>query len=351
MTTKVICPHCGGEIEIPANSFFTAGMSIGKDSNLGTVVLPPANSGKGKKASPQESRLAKLASKGVDVSNYVSLMDADGNEKIARIENGALAELSQLDLDVLERSIIENGYVKNTKLYRRWILAKLMRMVTDGRTIPSELKRLGYNYQWDVIFNELNTMMHLEKANDARCFSERAMFYTLDFMKYSCAQHLLHLVQFMEKCPPKKYYRYNEKTVRFGLRGKIIPVKDMDKEREKTFAVMRAMVEAKSYTELYKLVKPYRNTKLTHDTPLLPNFVKVYTEAGVYYGAKNLIMFHNCRIDGKDMYESLDELTLNALEFSRNHNDNGELAARFFLRLIEDNKFDFYKAMKEQYSK
>lgn len=39
-TTKVICQNCGAEIIIPNHEHNVAGVAIGKDSGLGTVVLP-----------------------------------------------------------------------------------------------------------------------------------------------------------------------------------------------------------------------------------------------------------------------------------------------------------------------
>ena len=44
-TTKVLCSACGAEIIIPANQHPVSGMAIGKDSGLGTVVLPTTGGG------------------------------------------------------------------------------------------------------------------------------------------------------------------------------------------------------------------------------------------------------------------------------------------------------------------
>lgn len=41
METKVVCPKCGAEMKIQENESLTIGISIGKDSGLGTVELPP----------------------------------------------------------------------------------------------------------------------------------------------------------------------------------------------------------------------------------------------------------------------------------------------------------------------
>ena len=40
--TKVVCPNCGAEIAIPEHEHFAAGMCIGKDSGMGTIILPAA---------------------------------------------------------------------------------------------------------------------------------------------------------------------------------------------------------------------------------------------------------------------------------------------------------------------
>ena len=83
--TKVICQNCGAEVIIPEHECQVTGTVIGKDSGLGTVVLPTKN---GAPKLPNEAEL-------------ISALLEGNPEIVALVTNviGSIEDSGYLDVD------------------------------------------------------------------------------------------------------------------------------------------------------------------------------------------------------------------------------------------------------------
>ena len=98
--TKIVCPKCGTEFEIPEHEHVATGVVIGKDSGMGTIVLKEAEA----PVTKAQKRLEALKDAGVDISSLFAMQTGE----IARNDNGVLSVLS--DDDPIFQSIIAGGY-------------------------------------------------------------------------------------------------------------------------------------------------------------------------------------------------------------------------------------------------
>ena len=351
METKVICPHCGGEISIPEQSSFASGMTIAKDSDLGTVVLPPAdgNETASKRVTRQLERLLELQSKGVDISKFVALKGLTGEGIEVKCENEAPQVVIDGDLDELEKGIIEDGYVKNTRLYRRFLLSQMCHMLDDGFNFVSELRKRGYSYEWKVIKEELNTLVHLERK-DEECFNERKIFFTKQVVARSLLCYLANLHEYLEN-KSKKHPRRFEGKAYVKWHKENIFVDDLGAKVYKPISKAVTKVKrARTYREILSCVETIDTKRLPKSMKMSPAFIDAYKGAGAYYAMKNLIMFHGCRVhlsdDVLDMYASMEYVQIKAKEHA---DGEGWKLFGIMRKLIEDNEFNFNERMKEIY--
>lgn len=180
-TTKVTCPKCGTEFKIADKTSVAIGIVIGKDSNLGEIH-PETEQAGNHKITKAKGRIEALKAAGVDVSNLFAMQGANGEEMIARYSGARLDVLDEND--PIFNAIKENGDIPNRKLFRRWVMAQMFRMLY-AETNPeccrmsysAKLHRLGYNYQWTMLEKELYAQWKMYKHNDNRNFIDRNRWF------------------------------------------------------------------------------------------------------------------------------------------------------------------------------
>lgn len=360
--TTVECPCCHTQFEIPAHEHVATGMVIGEDSGLGTVYLKPKGSvGSGvavavpaSSVTPtstpasapkgKASRLDILSSKGVDTSEFFSLANSKGEGIVMKWVDGIPVAVTDAELDELEKSIIENGYIKNTRLYRRWLLAQMCHMLDSRYGYTESLHHHGYMYQWKQTIENLRVLSILE-TKDKECFDERSRWFTRETVAKMLEDHIKVVKKFISGLKVRKCKRVP--YVRF--RGTNIFVSDLQaKVYNPIEIVIQHVKNAKNYAELYRIVK---NAKIHHmpwNTKQSPAWIDAYKGEGAFYAMKNLILFHDCRIvtdsaQVLDKYESMAYINRKADEYK------GEGWRLFGLmkKLIEDNNFNFKRRMHE----
>jgi len=312
--TKIVCPHCGGAIWLPNHEREVSGIAIGRDSNLGTVVLRPdgpivsptpssAPSSPGfenaahtsTNTQAAESRLDILKRMGVDISNYVSLIDKNGEEHIAKKSGRTFVELAGCELREVEDVIRKAGYIANRRLWRRWIMAQMFHALRGG-DFTGEIRRKGYMYQFRVLAEELRTLSILWKR-DAECYNERKVFFTKNVVLDFANDHLKKVTKYCEnlrvrKCKGVPYVK---------VHGKNIFVKDLKKVvyqpiREAIKAMEMSTNPGGLYCSFLMLEKAA--VKLPWETTFSPAWMDAFKGAGSYYTLKNLILFHNFKLRG-----------------------------------------------------
>lgn len=263
--------------------------------------------------------------------------------------------------------IYEDGYVRNTRLHRRWVMAQMFRMLnyksyyTGKSGYDAYLNdHYGYQYQFEMMLEEVRVLAELQDR-DPKAFAERSRFFIPDVVSYTCEDYINKLETFVHKLPVHKCKGVPYKKVF----GRNIFVEDLNKyvyyPQKNNFAdVKRVVINIRnhsmtfSYKDLYRVLRKFcaNMYRLPTETPKCKEWKDAFKGEGSYYTLMNLIKFHGCRVpdvEGKmmSMRDSLIDVE-NAVDRYRG------VYYRLFAymkRIIEVNDFDFNKRMKELYPK
>jgi hypothetical protein len=324
----------------------------------------------------KKERMEKLNNAGINTGKYFTLdvneeipagakihivVDKDGNyvPEIVNGNNYPLAKEAMMKFkeDPFFNQIIDDGYVRNTKLHRRFVMAQMFHMLNyvsyDGKYKGYNdcLKRMyGYDYTLKMMTEEIRVLGKLE-TRDHESFAERSLFFNKGIVLAVMEDYLEKLKKYAETLPNR-----NCKGVPYKrIKGVNIFNADIDK---KIYAPVRSSIfyikYAKNYTEIYNVLASFMKNyiKLPYDTPKSKVWIDAYKGAGAFYTLKNLVMFHNCgiKVDKMDVrfgMAAVKELNERAMMYK------GEGWRMFALmkKVIEDNGFDFNARMAEIYSK
>ena len=325
----------------------------------------------------KENRMETLKANGVNTENFFDLsmripfgaevkIMVDGKEMVIPAANGVQLSESEMmvkkmiDLhnsyeannDPIAQSIINDGYVKNSKLYRRWITAQTFRML--GYVDRKNPRRKGweaymkdcysYGYQFDMMADELHTLAKLQKE-DPEYFAERTEFFNGDVAVALLNDYLYRLKKYVKnqmRENPRKYR--GQEYVKLARYGNVL-VKDLDAKVYGNIlnGIANVKIAAKegSYRDIELAFRDFMNqcyNKLPYDTTKCAVFQDAFKGAGSYYSLQNLIRFHNVVLkDGYDKYGS--EIVLNDLLNGEYKNETW----RFHNLLVDTivlNKFD-----------
>ena len=299
----------------------------------------------------KNERMSKLSAMGINTGKFFTV-DLENGTKITLIidENGNPVKVD----DGIASSIIEDGYVRNTKLHRRFVMAQMFQGLNyksyNGRDngYNEWLKRHSIKYAFDMMLEEIRVLGKLEER-DRDTFIERSHFFTKDVIAKTMEDYVAELMKHIDTLPSK-----NCKGIPYKrIKGNNIFVVDIDK---KVYAPLRNDIwrikYASSYNELYKIVRSFMRDMiaLPYNTPKSKAWIDSYKGEGAFYTLKNLVMFHGCgiKVDGRMVYGAAALSVLN----KRLNEYKGEGWRMFALmkKVIADNNFDFNKRMAEIYN-
>lgn len=306
----------------------------------------------------KNERMNKLNNAGINTGKYFNIelpndLKAGSTISVQINENG-----EPVIVDKIATQIIEDGYVRNTKLHRRFVMAQMFQMLgyeSWDRTesgFDAALRRYGYDYQFKMMLEEVKVLSKLE-VRDYDTFKERAIFFTREVVTKTCEDYVEKLKAYIETLKI-----YNCKGVPYKkVRGMNIFCEDLNKKIYMPFHVqISKMRTARNYTELYKILSEFNRKmiKISYNTPKCRAWIDAYKGEGAYYTLKNLIMFHHCTIE--DVYPSIGiygvEAHMEALKEKLNeYQGEGWRMFAFMKKVIADNNFDFSKAMSKVYNK
>lgn len=300
----------------------------------------------------KNERMAKLNEMGINTGKYFTVALENGTQVHLIIdENGNPKRVD----DVICNQIIEDGYVRNTKLHRRFVMAQMFQALNytswnkTKKGYNEWLKRFGIKYQFEMMLEEIRVLGKLEQR-DSETFLERSNFFTREVV-------LQTMTDYIEKL--KAHINSNKTYICKGVpykkvKGKDIFVEDLDK---KIYAPMRTDIFkvkiARNYNEIYNALKNFMGKMITvpYTTTKCKEWIDAYKGEGAFYTLKNLVMFHGCGIVvGYNMVYGTDAVkVLN----ERLYEYKGEGWRMFALmkKVIADNNFDFNKRMNEIYGK
>lgn len=259
----------------------------------------------------KNERMNALKAAGINTGKYFTV-DLDNGTKIHLIidENGNPVRVDNAVNDPIMDQIIEDGYVRNTKLHRRFIMAQMFQALNyvsyDKRDkgYNACLRRMySYDYTLKMMLEEIRVLSKLE-ARDKEAFEERVHFFDKNVVVAVMEDYLEKLKKYVDTIPNHKCKGVPYKKIK----GVNIFVDDLDK---KVYSPIVSYVykvrAAKNYAEVYKVLSQFMNNrrfiKLPYDTPKSKVWMDTYKGSGAFYTLKNLVMFHNCgiKVDGYDV--------------------------------------------------
>lgn len=320
----------------------------------------------------RENRVATMQAAGMDTKKYFSInlpeglkpgstislvIDDNGNPAIAtETEEKTTKKIIDPELEQYNSIIsqIENGYVRNSKLHRRWVMAQMFRMLNSSLGYNECLKRrYDYKYQFNMLIDELNVLGHLQRE-DPEEFKDRLSFFNKDVVIALCNDYHEKLKKVVDSLPEKKC----EGKPYVRISGNNIFIDDLnDKLYIPILNSIIGIQYCTSYEALSNLLKNFvrlfvNRYTLPYNTSKCAAWVDAYKGAGAYYTMMNMVKFHNCFITNNttgEVYIGMKAVgylkTLNVV-----HEGYGYRMFAEMNRMIEENHFDFNGRMREIYS-
>lgn len=351
--TRLLCPKCGTEFEIAEHESTAMATVIGKNSGLGTVYPVVARQEDPvKTVKTAQERIGALRNAGVDVSCLFAMQGANGGEYIASNKDGRLTILD--DNDPIFNYINEQGTVPNRRLFRRWIMAQMFHMMSYipfGETKPAGvtemIHRLGYEYQWKMLLNELHAQAKME-GRDTENFADRNRWFNMEVAAAMAEDYISQLEKHVDAISERKCKGIPYKRIC----GRDIFVTEL---QSRLYGPLRMALlyirRAKNTVQLYNATKKFCDIRIrmAYDTPQSKTWVDAYKGAGAFFTLQNLIRFHGCTLmddNGKclDKYQSLTFLSLKAEMYKAGE---GWRLLALLKKTLEDNNININKKMAE----
>jgi hypothetical protein len=317
----------------------------------------------------RDERMKVLANAGIETGKYFTFELPEGLEPGAEIKiaiiDGKPQVVNKAKENPVYNEIIEDGYVRNTKLHRRWVMAQMFRMLGYERIdihgkvthegYNDALKRYGYDYTFEMMLEEVRVLGKLE-VRDWESFQERSHFFTKDVVVAVCDDYMNKLKAHIGKMKVKKC-----KGVPYvRVKGNNIFVEDLNKKIYQPLQYRINRIKfADDYTEMYQALQRFMRemVRLPWDTVKSKEWIDAYKGNGAYYTCKNMIMFHDCKVKDLDRQGFLirehnrdDSMAILEEKLDEYQGEGWRMFA-FMKKLIADNNFDFKARMHEIYNK
>ena len=306
----------------------------------------------------KNERMNTLNKAGINTGKYFNIELPNGLKAGSTISVKINENGEPVVVDNIATQIIEDGYVRNTKLHRRFVMAQMFQMLNyvsyDGceSGFDAALRNhYGYDYQFKMMLEEVKVLSKLE-VRDFDTFKERASFFTREVIAETCNDYVKKLEAHINNLKT-----YNCKGVPYKkVRGVNIFCEDLGR---KVYMPLRVLIHkiktARNYTELYKTLSEFKRKMIgiSYHTPKCKMWIDAYKGEGAYYTLKNLIMFHNCGVmDIYGMHFLYGTAAMNELNMRlKDYQGEGWRMFAFMKKVISDNNFDFTKAMSKVYNK
>ena len=137
----------------------------------------------------KNERMKKLNNAGVDTKKYFDISLPNGLKPGATIslvinDDGQPVIVNGNNDNAIAEQIIADGYVRNTKLHRRFVMAQMFHMLNYVSYDKKESgfnaclrKMYGYHYTLTMMLDEVKVLYKLEQR-DKESFDERSHFFT-----------------------------------------------------------------------------------------------------------------------------------------------------------------------------
>ena len=258
--------------------------------------LTSATAAQGSKSAPKprkaQERIEALRKAGVDVTGYFAMND----EQIIRIEDNVPHYVE--DDDPIFAIIAEQGYIGNYKLYRRWVMAQMFRMLRDMEqtnwNMTECIQHHGYEYSWKMVENELRDQYKMYKHGDIQSYYERNHWFNKTVVMEMARDYMSKLYKYVDGLTVRHCKGEPYKTIR---RNHVFTNEIHEKVYMPILRRIEFINKAKTPQELFDAVRRLNIYRVQlHWGEKLPEiFINAYKGAGGFFTMKNLIMFHGCR--------------------------------------------------------
>lgn len=366
-TNSIKCPKCGTQIQI----------------NGVDVKMSASN-----KNSKAAKRIEQMAAKGIDVSMFFAVKDFNGIEnKVGMIIDNQVQILPEDDDIVM--TIISGGTLRTSHLFKQHVLAKMFKMLTKYNWRTNELKKdwkgeyydfnshftdnlkaMGYEYQWQVLDDELYRQRAMVKHDDMDSFKEDNHWYNKELAMEMFDDYYGQFLEMINKMQVRKYKgeRYiklygadlllgGDKRSKYGYlyTEELLPLKN------KLLHLGKLIANAGTISELYCAVSTFRISHVPLDQQassykrynrFRPTQCKLWVDAykgyGAYFSIKNLIQFHGCVFYFQDKSHMDQQDSLNYLQTKTFEcKCAGYELLGALKELLRDNNFDIEAKQKE----
>lgn len=345
-STSVVCPVCGTEFAIGEHEHTEKNVVvIGKDSGLGTVVLPVAKAG--------TQRIQTMQQQGIDTTKYFSITNPSGGETLMRWENGKPVPVDASD--PVMKAILSQPTVPNRNLFRRWVMSQMFHaLMYNGHYDPAGftgwLKSHGYKYQWEMIDEELRVQAKLYDKGDMENFRERNRWFDntlvgdmlrhyLEMLKEDVRKRPIH------KCKGVPYVTVQHKHYFFA---------DLEKKLYKPIAdLANKALRTDSPSKLYDLVHDFVRADFVRTidwrTPQCQEWMDAYKGMGAYATMKNLLLFHGCSFPRDNDFWNRRKSDIDMLDAAASTYEGGDgwRLLGLMKQMIEENGIDIDAKMRE----
>lgn len=254
--------------------------------------------------------------------------------------------------DPVEESIRNDGYIETIHLYRRWVMAQMLRHFRNEKD-PAAFDHYfvsgkPYKYAWETTLNEMKAMKHLQGEE----LIKRERFFNLEVVKEMANEYNEQVKNYIAKLP-KKWTVKNGKWAYYSKIPYGKEIKRSPKDKEFWASITEAVNkinEANTYWQMQKAVENFMATCPMHLKMPKPNAWKnAFKGAGAYYTMDNMIKFHNCHWMLKSHYLML-PLSASLAELEKAVEETKGEYYRLYAMMcdfVAYNHFDFDKRMKE----
>lgn len=254
--------------------------------------------------------------------------------------------------DPVEESIRNDGFIKNHHLYRRWVMAQMLRHFRNEKD-PAAFDHYfvsgkPYKYAWETTLNEMKAMKHLHGEE----LIKRERFFNLEVVKEMANEYNEQVKNYIAKLP-KKWTVKNGKWAYYSKIPYGKEIKRSPKDKEFWASITEAVNkinEANTYWQMQKAVENFMATCPMHLKMPKPNAWKnAFKGAGAYYTMDNMIKFHHCHWMLKSHYLML-PLSASLAELEKAVEETKGEYYRLYAMMcdfVAYNHFDFDQRMKK----
>lgn len=285
-----------------------------------------------------KNRMEILKANGIDTGRFFTLTV---NETIPA---GTKINISIEGNEELATNIIEDGYVRNTRLHRRFVAAQYMRMLNSDEGWHGYLNyRYGYMYTFDMMLEEVRVLAHLEKV-DAATFNERKQFFTLDVVRQVIGDYYRDVTKYTSSLPKKNCKR--RPYVNINGIGNVFVSDITMKINMPLIVLIEKCAMSETYSDMYWNLACLRKAmiKLPYNTKKSRAWVNAFQKEGAFYTLKNLIMFHDVKLVYNDrMYQDAETSMVALNEIVKSY--EGYQMNALLKETIKANNFDFARSV------